>query len=593
MKSRTWVIVSLFLLASQAPAAVQKSSKEYWADLGFKFTAIDKHLTSDKCNATETDFVACITGVNSALMLMSKRLVLVPTDRQKSEQGFGPVGKDFGNIRAVGPKKLKGEKVTEIYLEQKDEKRRTSQGWTDLFARKSVSPVNFESIKAWLISQPDLLKDESYAVGLFMNGRIGVLTDPHTVFIPEQQEHDSFSAAESDFVGIGVALKTLSQGGKITFLVETPLEGGPALKAGVRANDVIVKVDGVSADTLKIEELTDKIKGTPGTTVKLTLLRGTDTIDIDITREKIQRKNVVIKLLGANKDIGYIKLASFAVNGPDDKPIVYSEMLAGMEELVKHPIKAVIFDVRNNLGGYLTESIRVAGLFLKKNSLALITRDLQGGNERQFRTFDEQITNVPMVTLINSRSASASEILAGALQDHQRSFIVGERSFGKGTVQQQKPRGNGLVLRETTQRFYRPSGLTNQIQGDEPDVEVFVNPNPTAEDKIAFREEDEYAALPPIGAKWKQPRPQTVKLLKDCVKKGTADATFKADQSAAIPPDYQLLVAQDAVECIISERLDSKRDSQALSSIPEVHPLGGFLQRSLNWDHAEPIPQQD
>jgi carboxyl-terminal processing protease len=184
--------------------------------------------------------------------------------------------------------------------------------------------------------------------------------------------------------------------------------------------------------------------------------------------------------------------------------------------------------------------------------------------------------------LINARSASASEIVAGALQDHARAYLIGERSFGKGTVQAVteldtvsnpfisrmidpilnpflKAIGSTdkLAILHTIAYFLLPSGRSNQVESVLPDVEVFTSPTPSESDKVAMREEDEYAVLPtPLGKKWVQPRPREVKKLKECMAKGAATTEFAAGASAAIPPDFQLLSGIDAVGCIVDEKLD-------------------------------------
>ena len=565
---------------------------EYWAEVGLTFSDLTQ-LSNKNCTSDEVHFVACMQGVNHALSELPTRQILVPTVRQKSEQGFGAVMKDFGAVRVVGSKKNQSDSLADLYAAIKDEKRRTSQGWSDLWQKRTVSPVNFDSIRTWVTIQPDLRKVESATVASFVNGYIMALTDPHTMYLPLQYVQDSMQAGGDDFVGIGMRMRVLSKDGKTLFVVDQPLDGSPALKAGIRANDVITHVDGATTEGLKFEDLVEKIRGVKGTSVKVTVTRAGQSHDIDVIRDLIELKNVTTRLLGKNKDIGYLKLNDFMTSGPDGKAVVYTEARAGLEKLLTNPLRGIVFDLRDNGGGLLPEAVRIASLFLKNNSLVLITKDLKGGNVKHYRTADEPLTDLPLVVLINSRSASASEIVAGALQDHQRAFLVGERSFGKGTVQKQfVPQGmDKMVMRMTVERFYRPSGLTNQIVGDIPDIEVFSSPTPSRDDKVAYREEDEYAALPPVGATWQQSRPGIVQMLEACVKKGAAAATFQASKSDAIPPDYQALVATDSIDCIVSQKLDVRRESQAISALQPLNPLATYMYRSLDWERAMPVPE--
>lgn len=531
-----------------------KSLEENWSDVGLelKNVGIDNAI----CRASEKDFIACFHGLNAGLGFLKTRQEILPKARLSAEKGFGSTIKDFPHVAVVESKKNETESFAELYRLSKDEKKLANDALVALYKNRASEEVDFDAIVAWLTQDPELKKKESMVTGFMLNAMLGVLHDPHTYLVPKAVMIGDNVAGAKNFTGIGAALKTIKKNGKEVFVIQQPLEGGPAFKAGLKANDVILEVDGAVTDGLDLQKLVDKIKGAKGTTVNLKVERGPDTLDFSIVRDLIEQKNVVQKTF-ANDEIGYVKLSDFMSRSATGAPLTYTELKSAVASLLTKSPKSLIFDLRDNGGGMLGESVRVASLFLKPGSLVLSTKSLSGSSTRNFKTSDQPLTDIPLIILINSRSASASEIVSGALQDQKRAFLVGERTYGKGTVQQTSELASvpELLMAQTIERFYLPSGRTNQVEGVFPDLEVFSKPNPTEDDKVALREEDEYAALPSIGNKWTQPRPDVIQKLSECVAKGSAEKEFTGSTNAAIPPDYQLLVAQDAAKCAVSEGL--------------------------------------
>jgi C-terminal peptidase prc len=554
---RSCVFFSLFFsLILVVPSQAAKTAEDHWMDVGLSLNSLALDNTS--CNQNDRWFAACFQAINAALSFEKPATLLVPVSRTKQEKGFGAIAKDFGAVVTVEPKAFESDDFAEIYANIRSERKLNTDALTELYKNRATEPVDFIEILDWVKTGTVFKAKESYVVGAMLNAHVGITKDPHTYFLPRALFDESNTAGSSDFVGIGAVLKNVKKNNKSKIVVQQPLEGGPGFKAGIRASDVITHVDGVETENLELEAVVDKIRGPKGTVVKLTIQRGPDVIELSITRDLIEMKNVTQKMVGATSNIAYIKLADFMKRDKAGNTLVYSESLKALKALLANKPQGVIFDLRDNGGGLLTESVRIASLFLKKGSLVVSTKDFKGNTTNALKTADAQVTDLPMVVLTNARSASASEIVAGALQDHQRAFIVGERTFGKGTVQTVRPfLGNlKLVSAYTIEYFLLPSGRSNQIETVQPDVEIFVNPSPTAADKAAFREEDEYAVLPtPLGKKWVQPRPNEVKQLQDCIAKGKAGSTFAAAANAAIPPDYQLLVGADAVQCIIDEKI--------------------------------------
>lgn len=589
-------IGAVFINSAQA----KKTNAEYWADAGVTAKNID--LSNASCNASEKKFIACFHALNTALAMEKNGLVLLPLERLKAEKGFGTTVKDFSSVVAVEPKKVETEDFAELYTLARTEKAAGNKALVELYATKSTKPVDFEAIFDWVKTGTEFKAREGLIVGGMINAQIGIEKDPHTYFLPLALFNDSNTAGASDITGIGALLKSIKKNGKPIPVVQQPLEGGPGFKAGLRANDVITHVDGTPTEGLDLDKVVEKIRGVKGTVVKLTIERAMSTLEISVTRDLIEMKNVTQKLLGAKQEAGYIKLSDFMRRDASGNSLVYSEASNALKNLVGQKPKGIIFDLRDNGGGLLTESVRIASMFLKKNSLVVSTKSLSSSATRSLKTSDSPITDLPLVILINARSASASEIVAGALQDHERGYLIGERTFGKGTVQAVSSLKDvdkleafdqidakvvpfihllndsaKLIVAHTIQYFLLPSGRSNQVETVKPDVETFVSPTPTAAQKVAFREEDEYAVLPtPLGKKWVQSRPAKVAALETCLAKGGAKAQFAADASAAIPPDYQLLVAVDAVNCIADEKLWSPDDVAPVWEAPEAP---GLLQQ--------------
>ncbi len=550
----------LVIVGLSAPSIEAKTAEEYWMETGLKLT--DVAINNKACNVSEKEFVACIHGLNAILAFQEPSQLLVPASRLKAETGFGSPILDFGVMVTVAPKKANTDDFAEIYKMVRAEKALSAKAEAELFKNRDTTPVDFQKIFDALLNVPAVLDKESVVAGAVINAMLTVQEDPHTRILPKASMEDDNTAGNKNFVGIGAIIKAVKKGEKTSLVIQQPFESGPAYKAGVRANDVITHVDGNSVEGKDLDAVIATIKGPKDSEVTLTLNRAGAALDITIVRGLIEVKNVTSKMIGGQSEVGYVKLSDFMQRDKDGNTMVYTESKAGLESVIKNSPKGLIFDLRDNGGGLLTEAIRISSLFLKPGSLVVSTKSVNDDNVRVFNTSLKKSERpvsetLPLVVLINARSASASELVAGALQDHQRAFLVGERSFGKGTVQGvMQDRTNPKLYRaQTIERFYQPSGRTNQVASILPDLEVFSTPNPTEADKVAFREEDEYAALPAVGSTWTQPRPDAVKQLETCVAKGKAKELFEADEKAGLGGDYQLAVAIDAVNCIADEKI--------------------------------------
>ncbi len=281
-----------------------------------------------------------------------------------------------------------------------------------------------------------------------IDGMIDVVKDPHTDFLDKSEYSSLLESTKGEFGGIGATIG--KRGDQITVI--SPLEGTPAYRSGLQPGDEIINVDGVPTEGKSVDVVVNEIRGNPGTQVVLTIRRSMidEPFDVEITRAIIKLDAVpYFGMLG--DDIGYVYLRNFSMAAD-------TELKKGLDSLFAMGAKKIIFDLRLNSGGLLNEGLMVSELFLSKGKEIVATK---GRNERD-RVFKSQRTykevDFPMITLVDGGSASASEIVAGALQDWDRSLIMGTATFGKGSVQNIIPFEDSTALKLTTARWYTPSG---------------------------------------------------------------------------------------------------------------------------------------
>jgi carboxyl-terminal processing protease len=289
--------------------------------------------------------------------------------------------------------------------------------------------------------------------------------DPHSVYIAENEMRAVSQSMKGDFVGIGVNFYMY----KDTIAVIKPVPGGPSDKAGIMAGDRILFADETRLFGRKLpsDTLFSKLQGTPGSEVTLAVYRKKDKKQFKV---KVKRDVVSINSVDAavmlNKTTGYIKINRFAET-------TYEEFRSGLEKLKKQGAASLVIDVRNNGGGYLERAVEIADEFLKDKTLIVFTKNRKGHVDKTFATKKGMFESGKVNVLINENSASASEILAGALQDNDRATIVGRRSFGKGLVQREMGFGDGSAVRLTVARYYTPTGRSIQKSYEEGNEQYF------------------------------------------------------------------------------------------------------------------------
>lgn len=310
-----------------------------------------------------------------------------------------------------------------------------------------------------------------------IRGYIKGLDDPYTEYMTKEEMEEFTSDVMGNFTGIGIYLTKDTE--KNAVIVISPIKDTPAHKAGILPGDIITKVDGVSYTGEQLTEASNKIKGEVGSKVTLEILRDNKTLTFEITRENIKINHVESKVLENN--IGYIEFNSF-----DDG--CSKEFKNKLEELKKQNIKSLIIDIRGNGGGLVDEALDIADYIVEKDKTLLITVD-KNQNEEITKAKIDPIIDVPVVLLMNETSASASEILAGALKDNGKVTIVGEKSYGKGVIQELLTLKDGSGLKITTNEYYTPNHNKINKIGITPDVEVVLSDE--LKEKLVLEEKED------------------------------------------------------------------------------------------------------
>ncbi|MDR6755751.1 carboxyl-terminal processing protease [Mycoplana sp. BE70] len=317
----------------------------------------------------------------------------------------------------------------------------------------------FERVRAQYVTPPK----EDQLIENAINGMLSSL-DPHSSYMNAKDAEEMRTQTRGEFGGLGIEVTMDEELVKVI----TPIDDTPAARAGVLAGDLISKIDGQDVRGLKLEEAVDKMRGKVNTPIKLTILRkGADKpIELTIVRDIIAVKAVKFRVEG---DVGYLRVISFTEKTFDDLEKGIEKIKA---DVPADKLKGFVLDLRLNPGGLLDQAINVSDAFLERGEV-VSTRGRNEDETRRFNASPGDLTDgKPLVVLINGGSASASEIVAGALQDLRRATVVGTRSFGKGSVQTIIPMGDAGALRLTTALYYTPSGKSIQGTGITPDIKV-------------------------------------------------------------------------------------------------------------------------
>jgi carboxyl-terminal processing protease len=286
--------------------------------------------------------------------------------------------------------------------------------------------------------------------------------DPHSAYLESEQYKALKEGTTGQFGGLGIEV-TMENG---FVKVVSPIDDTPAQKAGMQAGDLVVRLDDKPVKGMTLIDAVKIMRGEPGSDIVLTVIREGEEapLKIKITRAVIKVKSVKSRILEQN--YGYLRISSFQSRTGQN----VIDAIAELEKENKGNLKGLVLDLRNNPGGVLNAAVEVSDAFLEEGLIVFTEGRIKNSEMRFNAAPDDVIDGVPIVVLINAGSASASEIVAGALQDHKRAIIMGEKSFGKGSVQTILPTSNGAAVKLTTARYYTPSGRSIQAEGIEPDI---------------------------------------------------------------------------------------------------------------------------
>jgi carboxyl-terminal processing protease len=356
-------------------------------------------------------------------------------------------------------------------------------GTAEVYRQLDLFGDIFERVRSTYVEEVD----EAELIEAAIDGMLSSL-DPHSSYLPPEAFDDMQVQTRGEFGGLGIEV-TMEDG---VVKVVSPIDDTPAAAAGMQANDLITQVDGESVLGLTLREAVDLMRGPVGSEITITVVReGTeDPFDVTIIRDTIQITAVRTRVEG---DAVVVRITTF-----NDQ--TFDNLESGIAEAIEEAggldaVSGFVIDLRNNPGGLLSQAIQVSDAFLDEGEI-VSTRGRDPGDSERYNARDGDLTGgKPIVVLINGGSASASEIVAGALQDHRRAVVVGTKSFGKGSVQTIMPLGPDYAIRLTTARYYTPSGRSIQALGVAPDIMVPQQPRTdseeTAADPFPFRSEDD------------------------------------------------------------------------------------------------------
>ena len=556
--------------------ANKDEDKDYWKEVSFNqdhynevldFVEnyyIDKEYNKNRAYAESANF--------ALKSIPDKKMELIPETYYKTMKDH----KDFDEYHAGSIDKLKkSDKFVVFIPDLKKKKKKKSKKYSDDELRKEKArwkKRNQLLEKEWVkiqFTRDDFLRVIEYVKKLekkqpkiklnkvWIAAAQGFLfsLDPHSSLVNKEAWDESQKETEdASFDGIGAILTKRSD----DIIIESPLEGQPASKAGLKPGDIIMQVDGVTVTGKELIKVVKMIRGPRGTKVRLTIKRfgEPEHLEIVIIRAHINIPNVQWKMLKYHKDFGYVKITGFVESTPEKLEDAINELKASSNS---GDLRGLVLDLRFNSGGLLDAAIAVSDLFLRKGVIVSVKNSVKNiffniKNDEMHRAHEDDTLDIPMVVLVNDGSASASEIVASAIQENKRGLVLGDRTFGKASVQTlfNPKKGSGYFIKLTISRYYAPSGRTIQVIGVTPDM--YIPEEPDKKMPVGFREEDLSHHLSALAKKEKFPSPfkaEKPAIEKCLAKRGISRKLFKNNPNPNIKFDFQLYKAADILECWI------------------------------------------
>lgn len=430
--------VSLSLSRSNSGTSKVKSVEDYWAETGLGPAALEDLLQDQTCGSSERYFLAC---TNSVLTIANRFNLSLNT-----EGNLVPVHEALSSDMSSEKKQL--------------------EPWRDFFTNNTDKAVKISFMKAWkeLESRYISSSQKSMMVGLGLNGFISVFRDPHTYLMPVSQFKEVVSKADNRSTALGVVLGL--SGGQ--YVIRKVTEGSPAKLAGLKKGDVLLEINGHKLKGLLQARVSELLKGEVGEASTLLVSHDGNEKKYKLRRTEITVATVSTRVIDGIKPIGVVGINKFA-KGACEK------VKESLEIVKKAHVRGLLLDLRDNPGGQMEEAACITSLFVGSEKKIFEVRYLDPGKKaEEYFGGEEKIFDLPVAVLINGASASASEIVAGALRDLNRAVLVGERTFGKGSFQEGEywSQNKKIALFETKGFYYLPSGRSPQMKGLTPDVTV-------------------------------------------------------------------------------------------------------------------------
>ena len=533
-----------------------------WQGSGLELGFVDQRVTNTACRKDDVAPLSCIGSIQRMLDLAGRDLYLIPASGSGQAKGSIRLVARFGTAVVVEDLGLRV-RSDENALEVVRALARRLADWREALQNPQAHAIDFDALAAWVkreVVEPG--RREEFAAAA-ISGYLAV-ADAHANLLPAGDPQGTLGSRPSRtpkgeqvlasqgavYTGIGAAVRPIVDAALVTSI----LRGAPAADAGLRVDDFILDIDGVSTAGLSVEALVGRLRGGLGSRVELRVKRQGRVLTLEVTRDAVKVANVVSQSLNDRGwQLAYLKIDSFL------PPDTCRDFTRQLERQLKPTLNGILLDLRDNAGGLIDQAVCIAELFLEEDQVVLEVRDLEDPSRtKSIRTRGPARARMPMVTLVNARTGSASEVLAGALQDHRRSLVVGELTFGKGTVQTMRPwRGSRSVLElYTVSRYYRPSGVGVQLNGIQPDIEALDQPGSPSTDQVVLREADLFpTALPREPEVWQHPNRELAQSLRRCARgEGLAEHRVDRERKEGRAGDYPLGVGQDALVCRLRER---------------------------------------